>query len=136
MEELLVDVGAGKNRKFFPIQETLEHIGECKARGFPLFHSFIGCDKVSFMSHVTKSAAWKVWNLFDDITPIFAALIHQPTFTQTRDAMPTIERFTVLLYSCTSNCLTTNKYRRDLFCQGRSIDNLPPTSAALWKHTL
>ena len=60
MEELLVDFGAGKNRKFFPIQETLEHIGECKARGFPLFHAFTGCDKVSFMSHVTKSAAWKV----------------------------------------------------------------------------
>ena len=136
MEELLVDFGAGKNRKFFPIQETLEHIGECKARGFPLFHAFTGCDKVSFMSHVTKSAAWKVWNLFDDITPIFAALSHQPIFTQIRDAMPTIERFTVLLYSCTSNCLTTNKYRRELFCQGRSIDNLPPTSAALWKHTL
>ena len=136
MEELLVDFGAGKNRKFFPIQETLEHIGECKARGFPLFHAFTRCDKVSFMSHVTKSAAWKVWNLFDDITPIFAALSHQPIFTQIRDAMPTIERFTVLLYSCTSNCLTTNKYRRELFCQGRSIDNLPPTSAALWKHTL
>ena len=35
MEELWVEFGAGKNRKFFPIQETLEHIGDCKARGFP-----------------------------------------------------------------------------------------------------
>ena len=27
MEEPWVDVGAGKNRKFFPVHETLEHIG-------------------------------------------------------------------------------------------------------------
>ena len=43
---------------------------------------------------------------------------------------------TVLLYSRTSNCLTTNECRRELFCQGRSIDDIPPISAALWKHTL
>ena len=76
MEELWLDFGAGKNRKFFPIHETLEHIGECKARGLPFFHAFTGCDQVSFLSHVTKSAAWKVWNLFDGVTPIFAALSH------------------------------------------------------------
>ena len=46
------------------------------------------------------------------------------------------QRFTVLLHSRTSNCLTTNECRRELFCQGRSIDNIPPISAALWKHTL
>ena len=27
MEEPWVDFGAGKNRKFFPVHETLEHIG-------------------------------------------------------------------------------------------------------------
>ena len=103
VEELWVDLGAGKYRKFFPIHETLEHIGECKAHGLPFFHAFTGCNQVSFLSHVTKSAAWKVWNLFDDVTPIFAALSHQPTFTQIQVAMPTIERLTVLLYSRTSN---------------------------------
>ena len=30
----------------------------------------------------------------------------------------------------------TNEYRRELFCQGRSINNIPPTSATLWIHTL
>ena len=32
--------------------------------------------------------------------------------------------------------LSTNEYRRDKFPQGRSIDNIPPTSAALMKHIL
>ena len=50
-------------------------------------------------------------------------------------AMPTINRFTVLLYNKTFNSLTTNKCRRELFCQEREIDKIPPTEAALWKHT-
>ena len=54
MEELWVDFGAGKNRKFFPIHETLEHIGKCKPRGFPFFHAFTRCDQVSFLPHATK----------------------------------------------------------------------------------
>ena len=37
MEELWVDFGAGKNRKFFPIHETLEHIGEYKLVVCPSF---------------------------------------------------------------------------------------------------
>ena len=57
MEELWVDFGARKNRKFFPIHKTLEHIGECKARALPFFHAFTGCDQVSFLPHAPKSAA-------------------------------------------------------------------------------
>ena len=55
---------------------------------------------------------------------------------QVQEAMPTIERFTVLLYQRTSHCLNTNERRRKLFCQGGGIDNITSTSAALWKHTL
>ena len=59
-----------------------------------------------------------------------------PSLNVVKDAMPILERFTVLLYSRSSNALTTNECRRELFCQGRSIDNIPPTGAALWKHVL
>ena len=47
-----------------------------------------------------------------------------------------IERFTILVYHRTWNCINTNECRRKLFCLGKSIDNIPPTSVALWKHTL
>ena len=50
--------------------------------------------------------------------------------------MPMLERFTVILYNYISNSVTTNACRRDLFCKGRLIDNIPPTSAALIKHAL
>ena len=54
IEELWVDFGTGKDRKFVPIHKTFQRIGELKARGLPFFHAFTGCDQVSFLSHVTK----------------------------------------------------------------------------------
>ena len=102
----------------------------------PFFDAFTGCDQVSFLSHATKSNAWKVWKSYAEVTPYFASLSNQPSLDEVRVAMPTLERFTVILYDRTSNSVTTNACRQDLFCKGRSIDNIPPTSAAVIKHAL
>ena len=103
-----------------------------------LFPSFtLSPDVIKFrFRHMSPKVQLGKSGICSTMQPIFAALSHKPTFTQIQDAMPTIDRFTVLLYSRTSNCLTTNECRRELFCQGRSIDNTPTTTtAALWKHT-
>ena len=136
VEEFWIDFGSGKNRRFYPIHAIFEDIGEEKAQGMPFFHAFTGCDQVSFLANITKSSAWKIWCSYDEITPYFKMLSQQPTILQVEDAGSALERFVVLLYQRTSNFLTTNECRRDLFCQGRSIDNIPPTSAALKMHTL
>ena len=78
---------------------------------------------------------WKIC-LFDAISNVFSNLSQQPTLMQVQEAIQTTEKFTVLLYHRTSNCLNTNEYRRELSCHGRSIGNILPTNAALWKHTL
>lgn len=136
LEELWIDFGTGKHRQFIPIHVIFSNLGKSKALGLPFFHAFTGCDQVSYFSQVSKGSAWKIWDLFDDITPIFEKLSCQPSFTEVEESLPIIERFTVLLYNRTSNCLTTNECRKDLFCKGRSIDSIPPTSAALSKHVL
>ena len=120
--------------EFFPVHETYQHLGEEKALALLVFHAFTGCDQVYFMSFVSKNTAWKIWNFVDEATPVFMKLSDQPTIEDVKKAMPTINRFTVLLYNKTSNSLTTNKCRRELFCQGREIDKIPPTEAALWEH--
>ena len=108
VEEFWVDFGAGKNRRFFPIHNIFYDIGEEKAQALPFFHAFTGCDQVSFLSHVTKISAWKVWQSFDEITPFFCMLSQQPTLIQVEEARSVIERFTVLLYNRTSNLLAVN----------------------------
>ena len=135
LEELWIDVGIGKNRRFFLVHEIYQHLGEEKTLALPFFHAFTGCDQVSFMSFVSKNTAMKIWNFFYEATPVFIRLSDQPTIEDVNKAMSTINRFTVLLYNKTSNSLTTNECRRELFCQVREIDKIPPTEAALWKHT-
>ena len=51
-------------------------------------------------------------------------------------AMALIERFVVLLYNRTSSQTTVNEARQELFSKGnRTIENIPPTQAALLQHT-
>ena len=52
-------------------------------------------------------------DLFDDIAHIFKSLGDQATLSRIEDLSPIIERFTVLLYNRTSNCLATNECRKD-----------------------
>ena len=48
-----------------------------------------------------------------------------------------IEKFVVGLYSRTCNAETVNAARRKLFAQeNRTIENIPPTNAALYQHIL
>ena len=47
-----------------------------------------------------------------------------------------LERFVVLLYDWTSDLQTVNDARKQLFTQkSRSLENIPPTQAALKQHT-
>ena len=58
VEELWLDFGAGKNRKFYPVHDIYEELKESNAMELPFFHAFSGWDHVCFLSHVTKSNAW------------------------------------------------------------------------------
>ena len=87
------------------------------------------------LSHVSKHTAWKVWCPFYAIWNVFSYLSQKATLIQVQEAMLTIERFTVKLHHRISNCFNINECRKEFFCQGRSIDNILPTSVAFWKHT-
>ena len=106
-----VDFGAGKNRGFFQEHEIYNQIGEERTRTMPFSHAMTGCDQVSFLSQVTKLSACKFWELYDDVTSVFIKLRNQSSLSEVKDAMPTLERFTVLLYSRSSNALITNECR-------------------------
>ena len=73
---------------------------------------------------------------FPEITNTFTILSNEPTLEDVKGHFPLIERFAVLMYSRVSNALTADEARRELFCQGKSIETIPPTSAALYKHVL
>lgn len=73
---------------------------------------------------------------FPEVTDAFLAMMDRPC-TLTDTLMETIERFVVLMYERTSVVQKVDEARQKLFAQqGRLLENIPPTSAALRQHLL
>ena len=51
LDELWIDFGVGRNRRFYPVHSLYHQLGQdkAKAKALRFFHSFTGCDQVSFM---------------------------------------------------------------------------------------
>ena len=96
------------------------------------FHPFTGCDQTSFFAKCRKKSAWSTWRNFDEVTETFVKLSSSPIIKAVTDAIPVVERFDVLMYDRTSNCLDINSCSSDLFVKkGRAIEALPPTFATI-----
>lgn len=56
--------------------------------------------------------------------------------TEESEHFKLLEHFTVIMYDKTSSLESVNECRRALFCQkGKSMENIPPTQAALLQHS-
>lgn len=68
---------------------------------------------------------------------MFQTLSNMPSEDDIKFCFPVAERFVVLMYDRSSGCETTEAPRLELFThKSRSIDCIPPTSAALFQHVL
>ena len=80
--------------------------------------------------------AWAAWRSIPDLTNTLVALTNTPDlFSLESVHMQNIERFVVLMYSKGCGAAGVNEARHCLFTTGsRSLENLPPTQAALFQH--
>ena len=103
-----------------------------KSAVLPIFHAFTGCDTVSAFGGRGEKTAWDTWNVYPEVTEAFEELtkMHGNLTDKAQ-----IERFVILMYDRTSDVLEINKARKELFTKkSRSLENLPPTQAALKEH--
>ena len=136
LNELWIEFGSGQNQVYYPIHILYKSLGPSRSRGLLFFHSFTGTEQTSYFANCRKKSAWTTWCNFDEVTETFIKLSFTPSLEDVKDAMPVLERFVVLMYDKTSNCLDVNSCRRNLFVKrGRAMDALPPTSAALLQHS-
>ena len=90
---------------------------------------------MSFFAGRGKKRAWNTWSMYPQATEAFLMMIDRPA-TLTQSLMAIVERFVVLLYDRLSESSSINEAQR-LFTKGkRSLENIPPTAAALEQHTL
>ncbi|KAK0044996.1 Pinin [Biomphalaria pfeifferi] len=132
--QLWIAMGAGKDFRYIAAHDISKVLGVAKAQCLPLFHSFTGCDTVSCFNGIGKKTAWEVWSKCDHVTATFQKLCCAP-FELTANDMSVLERFVTLLYDRGSNCHDVNSARKYRFTNsGRQIENIPPTSEALFQH--
>ena len=134
-QELWIAFGTGQNLRYQSVHSISQSLGLLRSKSLLAFHSITGCDQTSAFANRGKKTAWAVLEICEAVTPAFHTLSYVPTQQIVEDIMPQIERFVVLLYDKTSECSTVNEARKDLFTRkGRSIESIPPTSAALLQH--
>ena len=132
--ELWISFGVGDNFKYIPAHTIAGSLGP-KCRALPMFHAFSGCDNTSSFAGKGKKSSWETWQICESVTEVFADLGNGPTLERIDQHMANLERFVVLLYDKTSTSTSADEARKDLFTRkGRSIDLIPPTSAALYQH--
>lgn len=136
LSELWVGFGTGKNYRDIPIHTICSNLGTSNCLALPLFHSLTGCDTTSQFLGCGKKTAWAAWSGVPDLTNTLVALTQNPDlFTLGSVYMEQIERFVILMYSKGCGAAGVNDARYRLFTTGtRSLENIPPTQAALFQH--
>ena len=118
---------------YHPLQYN---IGPLKSLALPLFHSLTGCDTTSQFLGCGKKTAWAAWSSIPALTDTLLALTYNPDlFCLNSVHMQRIESFVVIMYSKGCGADRDNEARHRLFTTGiRSLENIPPTQAALFQH--
>ena len=133
-DELWVAFGVGSSFRYIAVPEIVNTMNPTQCLTLPVFHAFTGCDTVSAFAGRGKKTAWETWKSFPEVNDAFTELLSMQSEVS-RKSMKHLERFVVLMYDQTSECMEVNDARKRLFTQkSRNLENIPPTQAALKQH--
>ena len=132
LQELWVEFGNGKDKRWIPIHTYEEILGE-RCMALPFFHAFTGSDTTSQFADRGKKSAWKTWQVLPDTTETFIRL--SELVEPSNEDKEVIKRFVCVMYDRGTKYSSVNECRRYLFTRmSRSIENCPPTSNVLEQH--
>ena len=98
------------------------------------FHAFTGYNQVFYFNMCKKKVAWKIWKSYLEVADKFINLGNLPLKESIDLGFPIIELFIALMYKRTITAITVYETRREMFMKdGRDLETIPPTSAALHK---
>ena len=92
--------------------------------------------KHPFFSGKGKKTPFNIFTSFPECVEAFRTISTVSSAVEIPAIQPILEKFVIQLYDRTNLKTNVNDARKELFTQkGRSIDHIPPTSAALLQHT-
>lgn len=136
--ELWIHFGVGKNVRIIAAHDISNALGPEKSKALPVFHCFTGCDTVSCFAGRGQKTAWEAWNSYFVVTQAFLNL-HDDNEPEDIDlaTFSVLERFVIIMYDITSDCIDLDTSRRQLFTKKcRPLESLPPTADAFVQHVL
>lgn len=134
LDQLWVDYGVGKNRRFLAIHDLAIQLGEEMCAGILFWHSFTGCDTVSAFAGHGKKTFWDTWKNNKNFSPTFATLSRSPKEISDR-LFQDIQLYVIKAYDKTSNLKSVNQCRKHLVTKkNRALESIPPTEDALMQH--
>ena len=74
-DELWLGFGTGSNFSYIPVCEVVNGMNPRNCTGLPVFHAFTECESVSSFGGRGKKTAWKIWQVFPDVTEAFKHLL-------------------------------------------------------------
>ena len=136
LTHLWIGFGTGKHYRDIPIHDICKRLTKDEARALPFFHALTGCDTNSQPVNIGKKTAWDRWGSMPEMTQVFLWLLDNPEkFTMNSWVWNLLERY--LIVQCSKSCSSSrlNDARLKLFQSGtKTLENLPPTSAAYFQH--
>ena len=96
-DELWLAFGTGSNFHYIPIHEVASGIDPRNCVVLPVFHAFTGCDTVLSFGGRGRKTAWKIWQVFPDVTEAFEHLLLMGDDVSD-PVMSVLERCVVLWY--------------------------------------
>ena len=137
LDELWIAYSMGANRRYVAIHEVVASIGQTRSLGLPGFHAFTGCDTTSSFFGKGKKSAYSVWLSHSKFDCAFSEMSNrQPGENSIRTVYPLIQQFVSILYGADGTSDVDETRLDFLLHKGKDFDNMPPSSDALYQHTL
>ena len=118
------------------IHDAVSSLGKSRALAMPGFHAFTGCDTTSSFFRKGKKTAYPIWVKHPIFDNAFLELSGQNTDkSDVKRIFPLLEHFVCLLYVDQETRVDDARYTL-LIDKGKDFDDMPPSSDALYQHTL
>ena len=71
LEELWIEFGTRRNKRYFPIHQFAKSLSEDVCRALPFWFTFTGYDTVSMFAGKRKRTVWNAWESFPEVAKAF-----------------------------------------------------------------
>jgi len=126
--EIWLAFGRNKHFRYIVAHMIAAEFTDDWYKGLLITHAF---SQSHVFCGIGKKTVWDTWRSLPSLTTVFGCLSHTPEAISDNH-MKDNKRFVVLLYSCTSQILTVNAAKKQLF--NRKLENLPSSRVALYQN--